>query len=118
MRSIYIAHKDEDLRVYSVRDFLVSLLFHWLFNEDHPASGANYAAWTFVQLLMNAAQAKDYVGTVCGLDPGLPDADTLFGIRVCQPGLDTAVIQEGCEEADKKEVIHYRMRPMSHSTGR
>jgi len=48
-----------------------------------------------------------------------------FGIRVCQPGLDTAVIQEGCEEkhrggeeADKKEVIHYRMRPMSHSTGR
>ena len=76
MRSIYIAHKDEDLRVYSVRDFLVSLLFHWLFNEDHPASGANYAAWTFVQLLMNAAQAKDYVGTVCGLDPGLPDADT------------------------------------------
>jgi len=57
---------------------MVSLVFHWLFNEDHPASGANYAAWTFVQLLMNAAQAKDYVETVCGLDPGLPDSDTLF----------------------------------------
>jgi len=64
---------------YSVRDFLVSLVSRWLFNEDHPASKASYAAWTFVQLLMNAAQAKDYVETVCGLDPGLPDADTLFG---------------------------------------
>jgi len=63
---------------YSVRDFLVSLVSRWLFNEDHPASKASYAAWTFVQLLMNAAQAKDYVETVCGLDPGLPDADTLF----------------------------------------
>ena len=61
---------------YSVRDFLVSLVSRWLFNEDHPASKASYAAWTFV--LMNAAQAKDYVETVCGLDPGLPDADTLF----------------------------------------
>jgi len=72
---------------YSLRDFLVSLVFRWLFNEDHPASKASYTAWTFVQLLMNAAQAWDYVETVCGLDPGLPDADTLFGIRMCQPGL-------------------------------
>jgi len=63
---------------YSVKDFLVSIVFRWLFNEDHPALKASYAAWTFVQLLMNAAQAKDYVETVCGLDPGLPDADTLF----------------------------------------
>jgi len=54
-------------------------VFHWLFHEDHLASGANYAARTFVQLLMNAAQAKDYVETVCDLDPGLSDADTLFG---------------------------------------
>jgi len=36
----------------------------------------SYAAWIFVQLMMNAAQAKDYVETVCGLDPELPD--TLF----------------------------------------
>ena len=64
---------------YSVRKFMVSLVFHWLFNENHPASGSNYAAWTLVQLLMNAAQARDYVETVCDLDPGLPDADTLFG---------------------------------------
>ena len=65
---------------------------------------------------MNAAQAKDYVETVCGFDPGLPDADTLFLaiMRVCQLGLDTAGIQEGCEEnhrggeeADKKEAIHH-----------
>ncbi len=63
---------------YSVRNFMVSSVFHWLFNEEHPVSGANYAAWTFVQLLMNAAQAKDYVETVKGLDPGLPDSDTLF----------------------------------------
>jgi len=55
---------------------MVSLVFHWLFHEDHPASGANYAVWTFVQLLMNATQAKDYAETVCDLDPGLPDADT------------------------------------------
>ena len=55
---------------------MVSLVFHGLFHEDHPASEANYAVWTFVQLLMNAAQAKDYAETVCDLDPGLPDADT------------------------------------------
>ncbi|MFZ2070530.1 MAG: hypothetical protein WAV32_02785 [Halobacteriota archaeon] len=56
---------------YSVRDFLVSSLFQWLFREEHPVSGAKYAGCTFVQLLMNAAQAKDYVETVCGLDPGI-----------------------------------------------
>ena len=55
---------------------MVSLVFHGLFHEDHPASEANYAVWTFVQLLMNATQAKDYAETVCDLDPGLPDADT------------------------------------------
>jgi len=63
---------------YSVRNFIVSLVFHWLFNEERPASEANYAVWTFVQLIMNAAQAKDYVETVKGLDPGLSDSDTLF----------------------------------------
>ena len=63
---------------YSVRDFLVFSVSRWLFNESHPASKASYAAWTYVQLLMNAAQANDYVETVCGLDQGLPNADTLF----------------------------------------
>jgi hypothetical protein len=63
---------------YSVRDIMVSLLSRWLFNEEHPAKGAKYAAVAFVQLLMNAAQAKDYVESVSGLDPKLPNADTLF----------------------------------------
>jgi hypothetical protein len=63
---------------YSVRDFLVSSLLLWIFSEKHPLSSAKYAAGTFVQLLMNAAQAKDYVETISGLDPGLPNSDTLF----------------------------------------
>jgi len=63
---------------YSVRDFMVSLLLRWLFSEEHPLSSAKYAAIAFVQLLMNAAQAKDYVESVSGLEPGLPDSDTLF----------------------------------------
>ncbi len=63
---------------YSVRNFIVSLVFHWLFNEEHPVSGARYAVRTLVQRIMNAAQAKDYVETVKGLDPGLSDSDTLF----------------------------------------
>jgi len=63
---------------YSVRDFLAFSLLRWLFSEEHPLSSAKYAACTFVQLLMNAAQAKDYVETISGLDPGLPNADTLF----------------------------------------
>jgi putative transposase len=63
---------------YSVRDFMVALLSRWLYNEEHPAKKAKYAAIAFVQLLMNAAQAKDYVENVSGLDPGLPNVDTLF----------------------------------------
>jgi len=57
---------------------MVSLLLRWLFSEEHPVTGAKYAAIAFVQLLMNAAQAKDYVESVSGLDPGLPNVDTLF----------------------------------------
>jgi len=47
---------------------------------------------------MNAAQAKDYVETVCGLDPGLPD--TLFWrlYECASLGLILRGIQEGCEE--------------------
>lgn len=57
---------------------MASSLLRWLFSEDHPLSSAKYAACTFVQLLMNAAQAKDYVESVSGLEPGLPNVDTLF----------------------------------------
>jgi hypothetical protein len=46
---------------YSVRDFLVSSLLRWIFSEKHPLENAEYVPGTFVQLLMNAAQAKDYV---------------------------------------------------------
>jgi hypothetical protein len=63
---------------YSVRDIMVSLLSRWLFNEEHPAKKAKYTAIAFVQLLMNAAQAKDYVESVCGIDHEFPDVDTLF----------------------------------------
>jgi hypothetical protein len=63
---------------YSVMDFLVSSLLRWIFSEKHPLENAEYAPCTFVQLLMNAAQAKDYVETISSLDPGLPNADTLF----------------------------------------
>ena len=65
---------------YSVRDFLAFSLLRWLFSEEHPLLSAKYAAVAFVQLLMNAAQAKDYVETVGGLDPGLPNAYPLFTI--------------------------------------
>jgi uncharacterized protein YcgL (UPF0745 family) len=63
---------------YSVRDFMVSLLLRWIFSEKNPVTGAKYAAITFVQLLMNAAQAKDYVESVSGFDLGLPNVDILF----------------------------------------
>lgn len=57
---------------------MVSLLSRWLFNEEHPPKGAKYATIAFMQLLMNAAQAKDYGESVSGLDPKLPNVDTLF----------------------------------------
>jgi hypothetical protein len=63
---------------YSVKGIMVSLLSRWLFNEEHPAKGAKYATIAFMQLLMNAAQAKDYVESVSNLDPKLPNVDTLF----------------------------------------
>ena len=59
-------------------DFMVSSLLRWIFSEKHPLENAEYASATFVQLLMNAAQAKDYVETISGLDPGFPNVDTLF----------------------------------------
>jgi hypothetical protein len=51
---------------YSFRDIMVSSLSRWLINEEHPAKKAKYAAVAFVQLLINAAQAKDYVECVSG----------------------------------------------------
>ena len=63
---------------YSVVDFLVSSLLRWIFSEKHPLENAEYSLGTFVQLLINAAQAKDYVETISSLDPGLPNVDTLF----------------------------------------
>ena len=63
---------------YSVVDFLVSSLLRWIFSEKHPLENAEYAPGTFVRLLINAAQSKDYVETISGLDPGLPNVDTLF----------------------------------------
>ena len=30
---------------YSVRNLMVSLVFHWLFSEDHPASDADTLFW-------------------------------------------------------------------------
>ncbi len=59
-------------------DFMVSSLLQWLFSEKHPSENAEYAPGMFMQLLMNAAQAKDYVETISSLDPGLPNADMLF----------------------------------------
>ena len=48
-------------------DFLVSSLLRWIFSEKHPLENAEYAPGTFVQLLMNAAQAKDYVEQLAAL---------------------------------------------------
>ena len=59
-------------------DFLVSSLLRWIFSEKHPLENAEYAPGTFVRLLMNAAQAKDYVETISSLDHGLTNVDTLF----------------------------------------
>lgn len=63
---------------YSVSNTTAFLLSKWLFNEEHTAKRARYKTVTFTQLLMNAAQAKDYVENVSGLDPKLPNVDTLF----------------------------------------
>jgi len=81
-------------------DFMVSSLLRWIFSEKHPLENAEYVPGTFVQLLMNAAQAKDYVETISGLDPDLPNVDTLFLaiVRVCQPRLDIAGIQKSREK--------------------
>ena len=63
---------------YSVVDFLVSSLFRWIFSEKHQVVYAKYDPGTFVRLMMNAAQANDYVEIISGIDPGLPNVDTLF----------------------------------------
>ena len=63
---------------YSVVDFLVPSLLRWIFSEKHPLKNTEYAPGTFVQLLMNAAQAKDYVETISGLYKRLPNVDTHF----------------------------------------
>lgn len=63
---------------YSVRDFMVPLLLRWLYSEKYPAKKAKYAALAFVQLLMHAAQAKDYGESVSSLYSGLPKVHTLF----------------------------------------
>ncbi|RCV64225.1 IS4 transposase [Methanophagales archaeon] len=63
---------------YTVVDFLVSSLFRWIFSEKHPLENAEYSPGAFVRLLMNAAQAKDYVETISGIDQELPNVDTLF----------------------------------------
>ena len=69
---------------YSIEELLVSSLLRWIFSEKHPLENAEYAPGAFVRLLMNAAQAKDYVETISGLDHGLPNVDRFFGdIRVC-----------------------------------
>jgi hypothetical protein len=51
---------------YSVVDFLVSSLLRLIFSEKHPLENAEYAPGTFVQVLMIAAQAKDYVEIISG----------------------------------------------------
>ncbi|MFZ2070459.1 MAG: hypothetical protein WAV32_02415 [Halobacteriota archaeon] len=33
----------------------------WIFSEKHPLENAEYAPGTFVQLLINAAQAKEQI---------------------------------------------------------
>ena len=63
---------------YSVVDFLVSSLVRWIFSEKHPLENAEYSPGAFVRLLMNAAQAKDYVETISGLNKRLASVDTLF----------------------------------------
>jgi hypothetical protein len=63
---------------YTVVDFLVSSSFRWIFSERHPLENAEYSPGAFVRLLVNAAQAKDYVETISGIDQGLPNVDTLF----------------------------------------
>ena len=63
---------------YSFRDIMVYLLSRWFFNEEHPVEVAEYTAVAFVKLLMNAAQAKDYVESFSGIYPGLPNVDNLF----------------------------------------
>jgi GTPase SAR1 family protein len=90
---------------YSVVDFLVSSLFRWIFSEEHPLENAEYSPGAFVRLLMNAAQAKDYVESISGIDQGLPNVDTLFLaiIRVCQQGSDIVRIQKSRERGSDRQ---------------
>ncbi len=96
-------------------DFLVSSLFRWIFSEKHPLENAEYSPGAFVRLLMNAAQAKDYVETISGIDQGLPNVDTLFWrlsecasrdliLREYKKVVNREAIGEG---EDKKKAIYY-----------
>ena len=76
---------------YTVEDPLASSLLQWIFSEKNPLEDAENAPGAFVRLLMNAAQAKDYVETISGLDHGLPNETHFFGdIRVYHQGFDIA----------------------------
>ena len=98
---------------YSVVDFLVSSLVRWIFSEKQPLENAEYSPGAFGRLLMNAAQAKDYVETISGLDKRLPNVDTLFWrlskcasrdliLREYKKVVNGEAIGEG---ADKKKAI-------------
>jgi hypothetical protein len=98
---------------YSVRDFMVALLSRWLYNEEHPLKGAKYAVVAFVQLLMNAAQAKDYVESVSGIDPGLPNVDTLFW-RLGECATFDLILQEYKKIVKRSiEAVKKRIRRMA-----
>jgi hypothetical protein len=49
-----------------------------IFNEKHPASMSRYGISGFTELLMHATEGNDYVETINGLYPDLPNCDTLF----------------------------------------
>jgi hypothetical protein len=80
---------------YSAVDFFVSSLLQWIFSEKHPLENAEYTPDAFVRLLMNAAQAKDYVGTISGI------------LREYKKVVNGEAIGEG---ADKKKAIFYSDR--------
>ena len=96
-------------------DFLVSSLVRWIFSEKHPLENAEYSPGAFIRLLMNAAQAKDYVETISGLNKRLASVDTLFWrlsecasrdliLREYKKVVNGEAIGEG---ADKKKAIYY-----------
>jgi hypothetical protein len=96
-------------------DFLVSSLVRWIFSEKDPLENAEYTPSAFVRVLMSAAQAKDYVETISGIDKRLPNVDTLlWRLSECatrdlilhkyKKVVNGKAIGEG---ADKKKTIYY-----------